>query len=274
MLRRYGFVRLLESKTDVMKTSELALTNVQLLNQLKKAGYSPSELQLIFDAYQYCIELCDGFQASGKPFIVHLVRTASILVTLNQEIPVIIAGLLHSVYQFGDFGDGSRGVAPWKQESVKQRVGEIVEGYLLKYYELRWNDDNIISIHARFSQFDHIDNSVLVMRLANELEQSLDMEPFYRSDSELKIQQLENRKVLLIDMADQLGFPLMARQLEQTFSDVLLTSVDMVNCDLRNSNFFSQISARLSLRSLFMRRMKGVLLKMKVRNNQYKSKID
>jgi hypothetical protein len=99
-----------------MKTEQLAHTHIQLLNQLIKAGYNSSGLNFVFDAYQYCIELCDGFQPCGKPFITHLIRTASILVELNQEVSIIVAGLLHSVYGFGDFGDGSRGIASWKQE--------------------------------------------------------------------------------------------------------------------------------------------------------------
>lgn len=247
-----------------MNTDKLAHTHIQLINQLSEAGYSTQDLHLIFNAYQYCIELCDGFQPCGKPFITHLIRTASILVELKQGISLIAAGLLHSVYEFGDFGDGSRSLELWKRNKVEQRVGEDVENYIYQYNLLRWNEDNITFIYHNFKNLEPVEKDVIIMRLSNELEQSLDLEPLYRSDRERKIQQIQNRKAVLVDMAKRLGYPTLSTQFDLTFTQILSVEASGINIHLNNSNFFSQMSTRQSLKTIIIKRLKGVVQKTKL----------
>jgi (p)ppGpp synthase/HD superfamily hydrolase len=247
-----------------MNTNQLAHTHIQLINQLSEAGYSTQDLHLIFTAYQYCIELCDGFQPCGKPFITHLIRTASILVELKQGISIIAAGLLHSIYEFGDFGDGSRSLELWKRKKVRQRVGEEVENYIYQYDLLRWNENNITFIYNDFKNLEPVEKDVIIMRLSNELEQSLDLEPLYRSDRERKIQQIQNRKAILIDMARRLGYPTLANQLDLTFTQIVSVEASRINIHLNNSNFFSQMSARQSLKTIILKRLMGVVQKAKL----------
>ncbi|MEM7757851.1 MAG: DUF6817 domain-containing protein [Cyanobacteria bacterium P01_A01_bin.40] len=244
-----------------MNKLELAQNNVQLLNQLRKHHYSLDELHFIFDSYQYCIELCAGFQSSGKPFIAHLVRTASILVELKQETSVIVSGLLHSVYEFGDFGDGSRKVTSWKRELVKKKVGKTVENYIYQYACLQWNDENIIAVYSGFDQLNPVEKNVLLIRLSNELEQSIDLEPLYRDDYELKIKQIQSRKDILVDMANRLGYSTLANQLNQALSNILLLAEEITNLKLRNSMFFGSISGSLSLKFLLSKRLKAAVRK-------------
>ena len=57
-----------------------AQTNIQLFNQLRRDGYSKTDLDLVRDAYELAMVLFSGrFQPSGKSFIAHVVGTASIL---------------------------------------------------------------------------------------------------------------------------------------------------------------------------------------------------
>ncbi|MEM9923670.1 MAG: DUF6817 domain-containing protein [Cyanobacteria bacterium P01_D01_bin.50] len=246
-----------------MKKLELAYTHIQLLNQLVKANYSSSELNFVFDSYQYCVELTHGFQPCGKPFISHLIRTASILVELNQETPVIVAGLLHAIYMSGDFGDGTRRITPWKRARVKERMGETVESYIQTYDALQWKDENIIAVYGRFEQLDTIEKIALLIRLSNELEQSLDLGLLYRSDYEEKIRQIQNRKHILVDMANRLGHLTLANQLEQSLTNTLSAAEEITNLKLRNSEFFS-LSSRLSVKSLLIKRVKGEFQKRKI----------
>ncbi len=84
-----------------------AQTNIQLFNQLRQDGYSDADLILVRNAYELAMVLFTGrFQPSGKSFIAHVVGTASILAWLRLPAPVVAAGLLHNVYENGDFGDG------------------------------------------------------------------------------------------------------------------------------------------------------------------------
>ena len=84
-------------------------TNLQLYGQMLRAGRPEQELRLVRDAYELAVRLFAGhFRGNGKPFLAHLVGVASILAEHGHPIELVTAGLLHSVYSFGEFGDGTR----------------------------------------------------------------------------------------------------------------------------------------------------------------------
>src|ERR1700676_5647271 len=94
-----------------------AQTNIQLFNQLHRKGYSESDLARVSAAYAFAARVFTGcFRPSGKVFLAHLVGTGSILAELHRPIATIAAGLLHSVYTHGEFGDGARGLSEGKRE--------------------------------------------------------------------------------------------------------------------------------------------------------------
>jgi hypothetical protein len=98
-----------------------AQTNIQLFKQLHGDGYSATELALICDAYRLAIRLYSGyFLSSGRTEIAHVVGTASILGVLKVPAPVVAAGLIHNVYDNGDFGSYRYGVT-----AAKRLIGDI-----------------------------------------------------------------------------------------------------------------------------------------------------
>ena len=100
-----------------------AQTNIQLFNQLRHGGYSNTELSLVRDAYELAMDLFTGrYQPSGKPFVAHVVGTASILASLRLSAQVVAAGLLHNVYEQGDFGNGRNGFSKAKRERQNERM--------------------------------------------------------------------------------------------------------------------------------------------------------
>ncbi|NEQ88200.1 MAG: HD domain-containing protein [Moorea sp. SIO2I5] len=148
-----------------------AQTNIQLFNQLYSDGYSGTELSCVFNAYQLAATLYTGcFRASGKPFIAHLVGTASILSSLHTPVEVVAAGLLHAAYLSGDFGDNKKGITEVKRQNLISVVGGKVEGYITRYTALKWNSDTIPVIYNRLDSLDPLDHKALLIRLANELE--------------------------------------------------------------------------------------------------------
>ncbi|MBW4645961.1 MAG: hypothetical protein KME23_23720 [Goleter apudmare HA4340-LM2] len=242
-----------------MEKYYLAHTNVQLLNQLRNAGYSHADLFYIFEIYKFVIELCYGFQSSGKLFIVHLIRTASILVSLQTNISVIAAGLLHSVYEFGDFGDGSRGLRDWKRARVRQRCGEITELIVMKYSTLQWTEpvvcNNLVALESN-------EQDAILIRLVNQLELCLDLEVLYQSNYVDIIQNIKEQEKLLIEMAIALGYPHLAAQLAETFQEIL--SINDFLAYPRDSAYFSQVSGRLSVKQLLMIRLKSQFKQVKI----------
>lgn len=210
-----------------------AQTNLQLFNQLYHSGYSKSELKLIYNTYQLVMELfTGGFRSSGKTFIAHLVGTASILASLGASGKVVAAGLLHAAYTNGDFGDGKKGIDKAKQEKIKLALGEEVEEYIARYTALQWNEKSISAIGDRFDTLDSIERDVLLIRLTNELEEYLDLGILYCG--KLKYQRYVNHSAhLMVEMAEKLGYPTLAKQLETTFQEATLAEI---SSELRNQS--------------------------------------
>ncbi len=119
-------------------------SNLQLFNQLLAQGYTQANLQSIHKAYEWSRLLFSGrYTASGRSQLVHGVGTASILGFWNAPVHVVAAGLLHNIYNNGDFGDGSRGISEQKRILLRESLGPDVEGELADFALLKWNEKNI-----------------------------------------------------------------------------------------------------------------------------------
>ena len=199
-----------------------AQTNIQLFNQLHHEGYSNEEIVLVRDAYQLAMRLFTGqYRPSGDTFISHLVGTASILAFLHTPISIVTAGLLHAAYIHGDFGIFSmRLISGKKRQKIRDVVGDAVEDYIARYTSLKWNSMAISDIGDRLDNLDQIDRDVLLIRLANELEDSLNCGVLYCSDADRRRQYIERWGQDMVEMADRLGFPALASELSGVFKEV------------------------------------------------------
>src|SRR5919106_5061667 len=161
-------------------TEPYAQTNLQLYTQLRRAGYPDAQLTLVRSGYDLARRLCTAsFRGSGKPLLAHLVGTASILASMRQPATVVTAGLLHAAYALGDFGDGRLGMTEPKRDRLRQTVGAEVENLVARYTAFDWNKHTIPSIRERVESLSPIERDVLVIRLANELEDHLDFGVLY-----------------------------------------------------------------------------------------------
>jgi len=153
-----------------VSTSRLyAQTNVQLYDQLSSAGYSNEDIAAIERAYEAIQPLFSGsFRGSGRPFLAHLVGTASILAEAEQPIKVVVAGLCHAAYEFGDFGPALRRHSKSNRRKVQHWIGTEAEALVWDYTQLQWSIDAI----NRYPD-ETADEQVLIIRIANELEDSL-----------------------------------------------------------------------------------------------------
>jgi len=152
-----------------------AQTNVQLFNQLQELGYSDSDFELIAEAYRFSQELFVGkYRSSGKTFIAHAVGTASILASIKTSSELIAGALLHSAYKHGDFGELSRRITNSKRVLIQKRVGVKVEDYVFRFADFTWNAKSRQEILANVEQFSDVDKGVVLLRIANEIEEHLD----------------------------------------------------------------------------------------------------
>jgi (p)ppGpp synthase/HD superfamily hydrolase len=217
-----------------------AQTNIQLFNQLHRRGYGAADLEAVVSAYELMISLMTGrFRASGKTFIAHLVGTASILGSLQVPSPLVAAGLLHAVYSAGDFGDERPGISDAKRERVRSVVGEQVEEYVCRYHTLSWTDRTIRSVSRGLESMAAIERDVVLMRLANELEEFLDLGIQYCGEQRRLGTSGNYRCRLMVEIAQKLGFPSLSEELVRTIDESASTPLppELLRPHARNSSF-------------------------------------
>jgi len=82
-----------------MRREELKQTRSDLLDLAQERGYRPRDLAIIADAYHLAHVLtAGGYRPCGRPFVNHLVGTASVLVRYDFSVEMVAAGLMHAAY--------------------------------------------------------------------------------------------------------------------------------------------------------------------------------
>ena len=193
-----------------------ARTNIPLFSQLRGEGYSDEDIGCVHDAYELAMHMFTGlFRPSGDTFIDHLVGTASILVSLKVPVELVVAGLIHAAYAHGDFGDREKGASDARRRQVRRVVGKEAEEYVARYAALPWDLKTVPAIRDGLYTFDPLDRDVLLIRLANELEDHLDLGILYCCNAKDRQQSIKRFGPDLADMAEKLGFPSLAEELAE-----------------------------------------------------------
>lgn len=222
-----------------------AQTNLQLYLQMQRTGYTAEDLALLRRAYDLTMRLTTAsFRASGKPLLAHLVGTASILASLGQPIAVVTAGLLHASYALGDFGDGRYGITQAKRARVRRAVGDVVEDLVARYTTFDWNKNTIPRIRQKVDSVTATEREVLVIRLANELEDHLDYGVLYCGNGAERREYIRAPLNQSVDMARELGLSELAEELDRTFQEALATEVPLA---LQNPHDYTYVQPPESL---------------------------
>ncbi len=196
-----------------------AQTPLQLLRQFEREGRSEADRQRAAKAYHLAARLCSGqYRPSGKPNIEHLVGTASILCALEQPIDMVVAGLLHSVYAHGDFGAFRPGITERKRAVVREAAGIRAEAYVARYATLDWGPSAINGYLGGMDRLDALDRAVVVLRLADRLEDTLDGGDLYCANAEQRLRNLAQGGASMVNLASALGFPRLAAELGEALS--------------------------------------------------------
>jgi hypothetical protein len=148
-----------------------AQTNLDLYAQLHALGWERHHLVMARDAYMLALRLfSDRFRANGKPFVAHLVGTASILAMLGARPAVVLGGMLHAAYANGIFPDGGGGAGAAHRRMVRDAAGAEAEHLVADYQALRWSPAVIVPLLRNWGEVGAAARDVLLMRAANELE--------------------------------------------------------------------------------------------------------
>lgn len=217
-----------------------AQTNIQLYNQLRELGYPAADLSLAHRAHALAMELFIGaFRGSCRPFLAHLVGTASVLAWLRAPIAVVAAGLLHSAYSHGEFGNYWRGMSEAKRRRVRAAVGDDVEGLVARYTRLRWDPGSMGALVDAATILRGGDRWVLLIRLANELDDHQDLGLLYVAEVERRRELVRTVVDPGIAMADRLGYPALAAELTRVAKETLTAEVPAMLRGPRDDSFVS-----------------------------------
>ncbi|HEV2063024.1 MAG TPA: hypothetical protein VGS00_00565 [Thermoanaerobaculia bacterium] len=196
-----------------------AQTNLQLYAQIRTLGYAETELARLRAAYELALSLFpDLYRACGKPFVAHLVGTASILAAERVSADVLCGGLLHAAYAQGDFGNGVLGISEAKRSRVRAAVGAETETIVARYSTLPWSPSLAPQIAATAAALPALDRDVILMRLANELEDVIDWGSLYNADAERRLEDLARALPAWIATARAIGRESLASRLSETLA--------------------------------------------------------
>jgi len=191
-----------------------AITYPQLLNQAIAADWSEAALARLRRDHELAEAMSDGlYRAQGVPFLCHLVRTASIVLAEGQPPAVVSAALLHAAYLLHAF-EGSRRVRRRERHrgELRAAVGAEVEELIWEYDRLPWYRAEALERHlAELPGCTQRRRQLLVMRLANELEDRMDRAMAYTARD--RQQRRAAAAPLMAKLAEALGHPELAAEL-------------------------------------------------------------
>lgn len=142
-----------------------AQTNLELYAQAIRHGWEPPQRRMLADAYQFALrQVYPLARGSGKPFIAHLVGTASLVLESACPDDWVVAALLHALYQ--DRVPFEGGLPPVDRRNVvSDRFGSSVDDIVFRYTAFESTD------LGRFLPGNaDAERDVLTIRLADELE--------------------------------------------------------------------------------------------------------
>lgn len=125
----------------------------------------------------------------------------------------IAAALLHAANDQGDFGDGRSGPTARHRQRISKAVGGTVETLVYDYHRLGWGP------RKDTSAVDGTDPRVLLIRVANEIDDALDG-GLVLSGKERLPEHCRSMHELDVHLAERFGTPMLA----SLASEVLLTS--------------------------------------------------
>ncbi|MBK8161635.1 MAG: hypothetical protein IPK65_00335 [Gammaproteobacteria bacterium] len=243
-----------------------ALTFPQLVRQAMEMQLGNDAIARMRVTYDLAEHMADGlYRSQGCPFINHLVRTSSIVLAHGGGLQPSLAAMLHSAYMLDCFHNSRRrAFRPGDRAQLSAAVGIEVEEIVSEYHRLGWGKREIIATHLeQLPSYNPVVKSVLLIRLANELEDYLDLAVQYRPRYSYR-NRIDAFGGLCIDLAERLGMPGLGLALREAYDLTLMQRIPAVavreyinayelprwHFNERNMLAFAIIKVRMFLRKL------------------------
>ncbi len=223
-----------------------AQTTVQLFEQLRQQQCGDAELYRVRGGCALALQLFAGrMHACGKPYLAHCTAAASTTAALGADTDLILAALVHGAYMWGDFG-GRRVLLRSKRPYLRRHLGDTVERYVLAFHRLPWGLGALAEVRGRLESLDAMMRSTVLLRLVSDLDNLRDGAILYRGDAEQARETMRRRGPLLVELAERLGYPPLARALAAEVAKTLDRSVPAeLRSTFRRGALIAPASARL-----------------------------
>ena len=219
----------------------IAQTFLDLYRELRLRHYKKQDLELIFRAHELATRIFSGsYRPTYKPFICHLVGTASLLGKCGERCELIAAAILHSAYPLGAFGDRTRDLTKQKRRVVSQWVGAEAEALVYQYCIADWSSFDRLDGEVGSPQ--GVERDLLALKLADLFDDI--------SDNTMKIVPKKGmvmdpshsalfRAKVVACVSHTLGPPI-AEEFESLFDQIEREDIDYFLINQRTSSFFEQ----------------------------------
>jgi hypothetical protein len=189
-----------------------AQTNLQLYRQCVGLGYLEHDLAILRRAYEQAQEWFGHlYRASGRPFLAHLCGTASLLAVHGAPFRLVLAGLLHPLYEHVLPDPQAGRITLAQRQTLLAFLGPDLEKILHASAAFDWVNDDPQRLLAGLAQLPLTTAQVLLLRLAGDLEEQHERCLQYSAK-----QALQTRRWLPLyrAVAAELGLNAMADQLQ------------------------------------------------------------
>ena len=216
---------------------DVAQTNIQLYNQLRRQKRSEDDLKRVQLAYEFVTSLYGGYlQSDGKPFLAHLIGVASIVSQLGTSIDTVLAALAHNAYGNGDFGDGLSSCSNARRRKMMvAALGEAAEEMVLRFPNIHLSPDTLGGISERLDAMSETERSVLLLGLSDILEKYADFGVLYYGEDRWARELEDEHAEEVCEIARRLDQPALAAALAQAFAAVAAEE-ELLNGRLRTSD--------------------------------------
>jgi hypothetical protein len=250
-----------------------AITLPQLIAQAVEHGIADNEIVRLRAGYDLAERMADGlYRSQGCPFINHLVRTSSIVLVHGGSINQVLAAMLHSAYMLDCFHySRRRAFKPKDRDQLSAAVGAEVEEIIWEYHRLPWGKREALATHLdNLPTYSPLIRSVLFARIANELEDFLDLAVQYRAKYNYR-NRITAIGGLCIEIASRLDVPDLGQALEEAYEETLSRQIPTIvvrehinayelprrHYNEKNLFEYAKTKAGKLLRKLFHRRGRG-----------------
>ena len=95
-----------------------------------------------------------------------------------------------------------------------------------------WNVNSIPEIHESMAQYDEIQRSVLLIRLANEVDDYRDFGALHTKDPDKRLNIVKSCGDLVVSIAAELDYSYLASELSRAFSECIVVDLDQLPCGM------------------------------------------